>query len=647
MGVAADKLLGALPVSAYMSEARVMGISLSLSYLGVEHPSDYCSVTGLDCWQWGVVGGSALAGCLFGGGVGSVAPIIGTGIGCAAGASAGAAIAFFGLAGYTGGGPSCSGCQSELDQTSADFQTILTVTDTLAGFSAELLQGTQYYWYRLADIAAEEQVNSSTFSQQRDLVQSGILTQMAGLMASVQLLQTGLMTDANQFAADNGAPSPCAAADSNGVCPVVPEVANNPQSLTPYGYWVPSNRVSLLSTQVSTGTLSRISDGATTSCQTAGSAEYLCDLSAPPGYDVLTSTGPDVGMFPELPVCDSTVCPSLSASAKYYNSPSGATLGLSGPLEIVYEGNTYTADMTPHVSAANTTALWDELATLQRAAVKDGQVWWNLLRVSGWTNVSEIPPQYVIPYPWQSLPPNFNYSALNVYQIENLTYAWMYGMAQYFDSANYRGNVPCGGSVGCYPVNLNVQAKADVFMAGAPLSDYGQLAKWSLQGVTIDMWPQTYTVTTPLDTVQLLPFDNVMDMMVQGNLSVSPYELRGTGATGGTNGTSGGFPANSGDGAAIYLTSCTMNGVPENPCVWQGLSMNFTTGTVTGCTGVCSISGTGAPCFSSLVAFEAGFADPIGDVGGLACSIIVIVVSGVAMYFAVAIMRRAVEKNNA
>ncbi len=576
--------LGRLSLGTIVARAQAAGQPLTLAQLIHTDfqaiPSGFvCPVNNYGGVNWCIVGGAALGGCLLGGILGSPLLGVGAGIGCAAGAVTTTLVSIFSqLFGGSGGSGACapSVCQQLVNTVGEEVQNELVLLSGFANNSAALLPATKWFWYRLADIAAEQQIGSSTYNPFQDLYQSGIASQMNTLLATIEVGMSNAMAQGVLFSSGNGGSATCNGFTNN-LCPVVTTGA------APGWYYLPHGADIQASTA---GNYTVYPNG------TAGTYPVGTDSYTGPSDPVFLNSG---DVFAGLPLCPSTSCPGVGSSDVAGSTPIVSVgVGMEPPTAVV-SGVTYSSTVAP-TAGDGVTQLADALMGLQGGAALDGKLYWNLLRTSGYTDPTQIPAQFLIPYPWEVLPPNVQ-NVTNTTALESIYFAWLADMASYFNSTNYRGNVPCGGSIGCMSIpNTNTYVTGYIFTQNGNRTNYTTLSKWPYRNKAFYLWPSAFPDSIPVGTYTLVPQNDPLDAMVFGsavtNRSVSPtapaaLTLNGDGGNvtppdivGGAgvhalaNGS--GPPSNPNDGAALYITSCLVNGQPTNPCVLSATTVNAT-----------------------------------------------------------------------
>jgi hypothetical protein len=148
--------------------------------------------------------------------------------------------------------------------------------------------------------------------------------------------------------------------------------------------------------------------------------------------EVVSSGGPPSPCAAQIIKSTSDTVLPMTANSEFYNSTGNVTQPT--PLGGYF---------------ANEWAYSDkEFAQLTYVASTTAEVYWSYLNnTAKYTNIDQIPPSCVIPYPAQALGSDWNNVAdeLTFTQTQSLYYAWMEGEAQFYNSTTFNPSEPCRG----------------------------------------------------------------------------------------------------------------------------------------------------------------------------------------------------------
>lgn len=320
--------------------------------------------------------------------------------------------------------------------------------------------------------------------------------------------------------------------------------------------------------------------------------------------------------------------------------------------------------------------------TMTHAAMANAYTYWLFLRTLGYHSYSQIPSDCLIPAPDLAVPPvNLAATDYSLNYTEASYVAKLQALATFFDTPYNTSNFcnghpqrsfvltdqtapPFGenltGFVLTLPKGTHQLWKSPHTWAvnGTNTPVYGNIfnvsGKTNASPVGLTIWPSvvTYGYAIPLDTVVEVPLNDPMEVDVLQNLSY--YTLDGNGSAitslSPSQNLLSGTPASGTTGAAVYLTSCTINGIAENPCVINGTSFSNATGTQSG-GGPGPIFFLGSspcgqtlPIWSTLVGVFAGVFGFLGTtvacfIGEAISAIVLILVIVLVIYLIAAVVR--------
>ncbi len=631
------------------SQAQVFAAD-SAAYASTSHPA--CFIVCLPNFNWGgflhalfAVGAGCATGALVGAIVGFAAAGIGAlpgaGVGCVAGAAAGAIGYIIGASSSHASGDTLEIAQ-ELD--AAVHNNLVLINNQAIAIGA-LLPATSYFWYRLADVAAQGQIGNSTWNAEQDLNQSTIVNQLATATGALTAEANDALLIWQQALAANGIAVQVNGVDFPGNVPLISmSVANEAVFGTVYNF-TNSNFAIPNADHVVDGAMGLPATFLGSTNITKGSnslnISYFSPIGPGPFHVDVAAASQESGNFvdnageiiqwniiaPEsVPYCPQGSC-SYAFSLKDVTSgfiPTDQETG--GPL---YPPTDY---------LANFSQVWNSIAGIEANAVVSGQTYWSYLRSIGYTNPEGIPAKFTIIPPAEVMPPElcidnnpiYNDSKtlngtdiqtcdnLNFTELNSLYMAWLASLARFFNSTNYQnGPSPCS-SGGCVDWgNLNDYNVGSVYIPGKPpgnhtftTEQFGNVATWNVTRTQLIFFPQLLPVTIPTDKVWEVPSNAPMQVYAPalGEL----FSLTG-------NGTQvknpGGSPSvrelTTTAGDAVYLTSCQLDGISTSNCTQGVYNVNITVQSLT-CSANSSQCPTPPPPSGGL----------IFSLGGLACSLL-------------------------
>jgi hypothetical protein len=238
-------------------------------------------------------------------------------------------------------------------------------------------------------------------------------------------------------------------------------------------------------------------------------------------------------------------------------------------------------------------------------ASSSGQTYWTFIRSLGYTSLSQIPPDCVIPAPYQAPPSQMELGNLNV--TVGLYQAWLRSMGTFYGQNGAFHVCVTGKIINPWNWTLNltgwnpyVHAYGGIYLANAtggiwatgqanPHEVFGNTSTWSVPAVlpspkgknaTLLIVPTLRSVVIPVGSTWAIPKDNPIWVLYAeknnsvsngnatavtnaGNWSISQLvALTGNGTTDYANSTFG-----TGRGDALYLTWCDVNGTVRTQVV--------------------------------------------------------------------------------
>lgn len=695
--------LGALPLEVvqHFLQVNTDPTSTQSSVYSADNAA-YNASSGLQlAFNWGALLGAAVAGCaagaIVGGLAGSAAVLIGAlpgaGIGCIAGATAGA------LGDYIGSLWNVASVSKETFQVAdAQMANELRLVEGQAATENVLLPATQYFWYRLADVAAMQQIGNSTWNASLDLIQSTMVTQMASMQTALIADINEIFTEYAQFLSANG--------QSLTFYNIVNSVSSNVDAGVPLFGMTASNAWLYNGTAIDgiaeggdrltcSGNTLENASGATESFATFSGLHYTygaghMTIKSPTttctGDAITAGTGGTVqwtesisgtgallsGLAPEssyagywgagAPFCPTGTCTYSNDAGFVFpflrDSGDGAQPLASG------SGGSTSGLANSVFGMPDVTKVANTLAGLQVNAVASGETYWSYLRALGFTDPADIPARF------QILPPagamadyvcidnssiyggsGYNGTCLNLNYTEfnSLYLAWLQSLANYFNSTTYQqGPSPCATPMDCIAWgNLDIYGDGSVYIPGATSASggtesFGNVSSWNVSKQQLLFFPEVNPVTIPTGSVWEVPSNVPLQVYVVGSGSFLSLTGNGTPIQESSSGsTLREFTNSSGD--AIYLTTCTIDGVVSAGCPVRPYTVNATMTQL-----LCSANSSACPTpppngaggffslpnlFCGLLgAFGIGCSGPLGAIASILMLLLVIAIVGVAIY---------------
>jgi hypothetical protein len=586
--------------------------------------SAYATSSGLQlAFNWGSLLAAAVGGCvggaiiggLIGAAAGGIGALPGAGIGCVAGAAAGAL-------GDTIG---------QLWSTIPINKEALQVGDAEAGNNLRLVNGqaqaieallpaTSYFWYRLADVAAMQQIGNSTWNASLDLEQSTLLPQLG-------TATTALISEANDvfgqwqnlLSANGQILSAPAGTVPTGVAVITVNTGSawvfNGSTIA---WQYACNAVGCAACP--SGSPAAFTYGAgdarvsstPSSCATRGSASAGYWATYPvSGSGVLSSWTPNspgtaefntVGWTSGVPFCLTGTCTYTTqfqvSGWEVTDSYTGGTIGDNPP---------YYFDLLPNV-----TGVFDDIAGIEVNAIGSGQVYWNYLRTLGYTDPAQIPAKFQILPPAETMPPTMCIDNVSIYggtgyngaclnlnytELNSLYLAWLASLAHFFNSTTYqKGPSPCSSAGNCTSWgNLNEYGRGSVYIPGAVSSTghaeiLGNVSTWNVSDSELLFFPEIVPESIPVGQVWEVPSNGPLEVYVVQAGELLSLTGNGTAVAQIAGGSRLIPAANSTAGDALYLQSCTYNGANASACDVSPYTVNVTIVQL-----LCSLNSTACP----------------------------------------------------
>lgn len=623
----------------------------------------------------GCVGG-AIVGGLIGSAAAGVGALPGAGIGCAAGAVAGA------FGDYLGQLQQASNTNKETFQTEdAAAANEMRLVNQEGQAVGALLPATSYFWYRLADVAAMNQIGNSTFNATLDLEQSTLFSQLGTISSALLGQANDVVSVYSQFADQNGNPLGIEATTCAPSCNVVLGPADalvglsgtSPIWTTPGSIWstffygLTGNAG--CPTGYSVGTTARIEGSASVST-TACTSGYNSNVDATTvlisgvtsGSGAITETNSSesgVNIVPPgpwttdaLPYCVVSPC---------------ATYSVTDAAENVYDTVTGAYALST-VSLVNVTNVMNQIAGIELNAVGSGQTYYSYLRDLGYTNPATIPAKFQILPPAEVMPQSLcldnvsifggtSYTGtcanLNYTEFNSLYLAWLASLARFFNSTTYQqGPSPCPSAGACATWgNLNEYGTGDVYVPGAKSSSggtesFGNVSTWNVTRSQLLFFPQVVPESIPVGKVWEVPSNGPLEVYVVQEGELLSLAGNGTAVAQATGG-SGFLAAAATAGDAIYLNTCTYDGGAAAACNVQPYTVNITIEQL-----LCSANSSACPSPPSTIfggppnlicgilgAFGVACSGPLGVIAQAVMLLLIVALVAVAIYAVYAVAR--------
>jgi hypothetical protein len=603
--------LGELPLSTVRAFLSVNGDPSATEYdILTADRTAFETSSGLHLdFNWGSLLAAAVGGCvggaiiggLIGAAAGGIGALPGAGIGCVAGAAAGA----------------LGDTIAQLWSTIPINRQALQVGDAEAGNNLRLVNGqaqaieallpaTSYFWYRLADVAAMQQIGNSTWNASLDLEQSTMIPQLGTATTALIAEANDVFVQWQELLSANGetlsapagtVPTGVAVITVNTgsawvfngstvawqyACNSVGCAACPSGSPATFAYGAGDARVS--STPSSCATRGSSSAGYWATYPVSGSGVLSSWTPNSPG----TAEFNTVGWTSGVPFCLTGSCTYTTQFQvngwEVSDSYTGGTIGDDPP---------YYLDLLPNV-----TGVFNDIAGIEVNAIASGQVYWNYLRALGYTNPAQIPAKFQILPPAETMPPTMCIDNVSIYggtgyngaclnlnytELNSLYLAWMASLAHFFNSTTYQnGPSPCSSAGNCTSWgNLNEYGRGSVYVPGATSSTghtevFGNVSTWNVTDSQLLFFPEIVPESIPVGQVWEVPLNGPLEVYVVQAGELLSLTGNGT-AVAQVAGNSKLVPAaNSTAGDALYLQSCDDNGTNASACDVSPYTVNIT-----------------------------------------------------------------------
>ena len=632
-------------------------------------------VAGIPTFSWGRILQIAAGGCVAGGGVGFVVGAAadgvgagpGAGIGCAAGATAALLTNY--LQNKWNNAESQAVLQTDFAASSAAWDNEIHLANDNAWSTANMTPEAEYYFYRLAAIAAIPQIENSSFNQTQDLIASTIPAQFGSVFGAYYgTLDNALAQLESAGSATGGGPFMYGTTTTTNLAPSLGALITSPTYV-----YLPSDEVGIIGQGGTTNPcVSTTYLNLTYYAYGAGTLSLPAAITGPQGsyyttvnyYFCYGQIATRLGLYETQSPTQSAenVEYSLAASPfclpSFSSCPAPTAVGLpsygstgTGSLAVGFgSGDTYSISVGTVAGTNGFEQLWQAVSHLQASAVAEGQAYWQELRNLGYTNPNQLPPNYNIPPPFGALPPGLcvlgepivlpNASVngtsgipgsctteLNLTEMESLYYAYLDGMYLFFNSTTYLEHQPrpCDAS-GCAPWgNLNTYAVGDVYIPGAKNStgtgseEYGNVSTWNVTGDQLILMPQLNPLSIPVGKVFDVPANAPLEVYVVQR--GEDLNLNGNGSNvPPVSSVSGLHALTTTPGDAIYIQFCQIQSTPQANCTLTMTTINDTATSL-----VCATAPPGSTSCPSPTggAFSFGglFGVILGAIGGAICSL--------------------------
>lgn len=668
------------------------GAGLSSSALT---PFDSCGPLGGSC---GSNAGVALGGCAVGAALGAAGAGVGAGVGCVVGAAAGLLIFQFGISQGNSGADVLKAYSSWANAMISTVANEYNLTTTAYQNLLSALNFSEIAFQRMADNAALLQLGNLSFNVPLVEIQSGIAAQMGTIIETFAAQATKILTDAETWAsAQLTATGPYASVTpSFGGQPVNGQSPGPAYSGSDVGTGTSSWNIS--NVQVPLGTAYLICLGcATLSYRTEWSTAWHSAVSttvetgspdgtvysyAPAGggdwngtwYQFSTSSSfgswlivPGGSLVATTSSTSATGWTAATVNAQGFLTGSGGYIGyvtqeVGSSSTVGFSGSGYSSYQAHTDPGGFAASLGPWLGAIEFQAAENGEAYWSFLHTIGYTSVSQIPPDCLVPAPYQVLPADLNLGNLTEAQLQSLYLAWLNGMGTFYNvtlsgtqfcgtQATHQFNLGNNATWG----NLFVNATGYVYLNNgtSPIGINGKLlstesysnaSTWAIANDQILLMPTLASVSIPVGVKWAVPRgDPIQIYVIQPGVML---RLAGNGTTLST----AIRVATASPGDSIYLTSCTIAGTATSNCTVLVQTINTTVANLS--CGLGGAPGTPGSCASAPGGTFGGFPNPfswlanalsslfgggaLGSfLGGLFAALIILGVIAVLAYVAV------------
>jgi hypothetical protein len=530
-----------------------------------------CGFFGIGCnLNWGSVGLAALGGCAVGAALGSPAAGIGAAPGCAVGAAFGIATDIFGQ--DTANIPAQTG-REEPDQAEL-LQGVLNAYNESDGLAASLYSGlnaTQYFLDTVADSAAMQQLNDSTFSADLDLSDTPVGYFLNSVLNPVEYVNgKTLQYDQSWMQSAYGSGGVYASSGSWGLdgisdtsvcvgfysntgddkCPtsIVPTIAGGNEIYnTGAAFPLYIENGANFSYEAISGscTISSIDglDSAFTTA-TSGTSKDVYNFTGPSDYFLASSpcTFNGFGIM-ALPAITGTTTTAMQVYAcdnaglcDPFDQSSGNTVLTAGTLLCMTDDSTSCSATAPQGRTDPFNA-WTfepkQVMTMMAAAETTAHVYWSFLKGLGYNGApgagtsNPVPENCAIPMPSFALPPEVADDIVgissNFTEMYGVYSAWLNSISTFFDVAPNTTSFCSGHAVftvgGGSWGDLNVNITGFIYIPGKAWSKTGTLVSSSIPKLgRLSTW--TFNGSTP-SSVCAKPDQTGLSVCTEGGLSAT------------------------------------------------------------------------------------------------------------------------------
>lgn len=591
-------------------ETRILAIGHAPSYVNAADLRVAVRLSTSLNW-WAVAGGIA-AGCAVGALIGLAATPIASAAGCVLGGTAGGIIAFF--AQKTGQDVSSS-AELTIDQALvSDYDNFLNSSMSSLRTVLASNNATLDFLENQAAAAALTQIGNATWNAPLDMAQSGVAAELETDQAAFVSQWNGEASVFNSWGLANYGPngrfsgtgiyencinglaSLCngrlngvtSSDGGNGVGISIGVTTTNQSAFFPQGsaimFICPAGFSGHFTNVVTTKSYTiPASSNLTLLNFTGGVWAYIasgsnqCNIQGTNGLTVATTVGGG-GSDIVLDGCIASYDPCAYPGRTLYR-----VIGAPGFSPGVWQYSGSASQINGHAVTMPNLGLY--LGNLEANAMLAGEAYWSFLRAQGITSISQIPSNCVIPYPSGALPQGTTNAIRNATAGQDIAIylAWLNGLATFFNAA-VNGTTFCQGhplfkGAQLLPGPNGVNVTGFVYLVNAtkyPHELFSNVTSWAINGtvnnqtrqkpVPMIIFPQTSTISIPVNTKFEVPSNDPIVALAPVGVLVYPayYTLLGNGTP--VNNTGGVVVDQSTPGAAIYLTSCTVGGVPQTNC---------------------------------------------------------------------------------
>lgn len=594
--------------------------------------------------------GGALLGGVIGAAAAGIGALLGAGAGCIVGAAAAAANSEIDQAFYSIHAASTNSLAfQEADVAAADEMRLVNSFGTAI---SALLPATSYFWYRLADIAAQGQIGNSTYNATTDLLQSTILPQL-GTVSTYLLAEANQVIDVYaQFLSANGHQLEFEGGQFDGSvqtslssAAMMVGIDTNATLYMPAGTLiglVNGTGNCGVPTWVAPTSVLGNPDVVNTGCAppNLGPASYTSAVTQKTAIATVNALGVSGTGYPStqslpwayggVPFCTSAPChgytvdwPMIVGIFDPVTECSGCGAGTGTPDGLF---------AISHQQLQNVTNVINDVAALEYNAVENGKTYWSYLRSIGFTNPNSIPARFQILPPAVAMPPTLclnnvsitgtsTYAGtcvnMNLTEFESYYLSWLSSIARFFSSQTYQdSSSPC--ALNCTPWgNLNVDMVGDVYLPGAASSTggvekFGNVSTWNVTDSGLIVFPEIHSVTIPIGQPWEVPQDAPIEVFVEETGEL--LTLTGNGTNVSAQGRWTVLTTSSGD--SVYLDSCVIDGTATTQCTAAPYTVNVTVADLS-----CGVNSSTCPT-PPMVSGGFSIPNPFAALGALLCGVV-------------------------